>query len=173
MFASITNGLTLATLLLEIVVPLLLFVPLWRAQLRIALVGIFISFHVALGLCLHLGLFSWVSALAWLALLPALAWQRAGSATRPGVDVDRSRTKGALVLAAIAVSAGPDVFFVHPARTFAHHRASDAIYAGSAHRRHLAADDQRERITRWGGGDGHAHAWVSALPLIDASTKRA
>lgn len=72
--------LTHATFWLELVGPLLLFVPWLRWQVRLAVVAAFVGFHlVGLNLCLELGLFPYVCAAAWLALLPTAFWDRVAS----------------------------------------------------------------------------------------------
>src|SRR5262249_41763819 len=59
---------------LELVVPLLLFVP-W-GPLRTAAVGVLVGMNVAFGLCLELGLFPWVTSVALLVFVPGWLWER-------------------------------------------------------------------------------------------------
>jgi len=62
---------------LELVGPLLLFLP-WRfPALRLLAIAGFVAFHVGIGTTLDLVLFSWISALAMTAFLPAWSWERA------------------------------------------------------------------------------------------------
>jgi hypothetical protein len=76
-FPDLLTVLTFGTLVLEAVGPLLLFVPVFNGPVRLAVVTGFVVFHLAgLGLCLELGLFPFVCALAWLALLPGWFWDR-------------------------------------------------------------------------------------------------
>ena len=76
-FPGLLRGLTFATLGLEVFGPALLFVPLRNGPVRTAVVTGFLLFHLAgLGLCLELGLFPWVCAVAWSALLPGWFWDR-------------------------------------------------------------------------------------------------
>jgi hypothetical protein len=84
-FPELLRWLTFATLGLEAVGPALLFVPFYTARFRLAVVGSFLLFHlVGLRLCMELGPFPWVCAVAWLALLPGLFWDRvAGLVRRP------------------------------------------------------------------------------------------
>lgn len=90
-FPVVTQALSLLTLLLEVAAPFLLFVPIGQARIRVALVLSFCAFHILTALTIHLGFFPWVSCLAWLALLPAAAWERAGVATRGVGDVAPGR----------------------------------------------------------------------------------
>jgi hypothetical protein len=76
-FPGLLRVLTFATLGLEAVGPALLFVPWQAGRVRLAVVASFLLFHlVGLRLCLELGPFPWVCAVAWLALLPGLFWDR-------------------------------------------------------------------------------------------------
>ncbi|HVS13304.1 MAG TPA: HTTM domain-containing protein [Thermoanaerobaculia bacterium] len=69
--------LTTATVALEAIGPLLAWSPWATGPLRFALVLVFVEFHVlGLGAALHLGLFPWVSACAWLLFLPPWFWWR-------------------------------------------------------------------------------------------------
>ncbi|MGB8356207.1 MAG: HTTM domain-containing protein [Chthoniobacteraceae bacterium] len=56
------------------VLPLPLFLP-WARQ-RIAIVLAFVGFHISMGLCLHLGLFSAICSVAWIPFLPGEFWDR-------------------------------------------------------------------------------------------------
>jgi hypothetical protein len=103
-FYGLTRFLTAATLILEIVVPVFVFVPIGWLRARIALLVCFIGFHVVSALCLHIGYFPWISILGWLALLPAEAWERAGVVTRPGVVVEKPRV--AALLASVGIALG-------------------------------------------------------------------
>jgi hypothetical protein len=74
-FPGLLRGLTFATLAIETAGPALLFVPFRTARLRLVVVTGFLLFHlVGLRLCLELGPFPWVCAVAWLALLPGRFW---------------------------------------------------------------------------------------------------
>lgn len=101
-FPLVTKSLSLLTLLLEVALPFLLFVPIGRSRVRVALVLVFCTFHVVTALTLHLGYFPWVSCLAWLALLPKEAWQRAGVATRT-VTTHERRSVVPQILASVGV----------------------------------------------------------------------
>lgn len=61
-------------LAVEVLLPLLLFLP-WRVPLmRMACFAAFVAFHVAVLVTLKVGLFSLISVVAWIPLLPAEFW---------------------------------------------------------------------------------------------------
>ncbi len=64
--------LTFVTLELERFGPLLALVPFWRPRLFV--VAVFIGFHLTMGLCLTLGLFTWIAPTAWMLFVPTGAW---------------------------------------------------------------------------------------------------
>jgi len=67
------EALTVGTLLLEALGPLLLFVP-WRVdRLRLVALALFWSFHLGLLATMQLGLFPWMAMAIWLAVLPPSA----------------------------------------------------------------------------------------------------
>jgi hypothetical protein len=76
-FPQITLWLGRATVALELLGPLLLFIP-WRTPLwRMIAVASFLSFHIGIALTMTVGLFAWDGMAAWLAVLPAEFWHRA------------------------------------------------------------------------------------------------
>lgn len=77
-FPTLLRLLSRGTFLLELFVGLLAFVPLRTARFRTAVVAVMIGFHLALAMCLHLGLFSYVCIVAWLAFLPTELWEALG-----------------------------------------------------------------------------------------------
>jgi hypothetical protein len=82
-FPGLLRGLTFATLAIEAAGPALLFVPFRTARVRLAVVVGFVLFHlVGLRLCLELGPFPWVCAVAWLALVPGRFWDRVAARIR-------------------------------------------------------------------------------------------
>ena len=82
-FPRLLRGLTFATLGIEAAGPALLFVPFHTGRVRLAVVVGFLLFHlVGLRLCLELGPFPWVCAVAWLALLPGGFWDRVAGRVR-------------------------------------------------------------------------------------------
>lgn len=64
--------LTFVTLELERFGPLLALLPFWRS--RLFMVMVFIGFHWTMGLCLTLGIFTWIAPTAWLLFVPSGAW---------------------------------------------------------------------------------------------------
>lgn len=66
--------LTLASLLLEFLGPLLLLSPVGNKRLRIGVPLAFIGFHLGLAVCMDLGTFPWICILYWLAFLPSSVW---------------------------------------------------------------------------------------------------
>jgi Vitamin K-dependent gamma-carboxylase len=82
-FPGLLRWLTFATLAIEAAGPVLLFVPFYTGRVRLAVVVGFVLFHlVGLRLCLELGPFPWVCAVAWLALLPGRFWDRVAGRLR-------------------------------------------------------------------------------------------
>jgi hypothetical protein len=68
---------TASTLAIELVLPLLAFVPWATAQIRIGVVVAMWAFHLlGIGGTMNLGLFEYVMALAWVPFLPRLFWDR-------------------------------------------------------------------------------------------------
>ena len=65
-----------ATLVLEIIGPLVLFVPPRRWRVRLALVLAFLCFHAGISLSMRIGMFSFVCMVGWLFLIPAGAFNR-------------------------------------------------------------------------------------------------
>lgn len=85
-YPAITRVATASTLVIELVLPLLAFVPFATAQLRICVVIAMWIFHLlGIGGIMNLGLFEYVMALAWVPFLPALFWDRVA----PGWDPPR------------------------------------------------------------------------------------
>jgi hypothetical protein len=74
-FPQFLNGLTRVTLGVEWVAPLLL-ICIRSAWVRLVMIGVLVAMHAGIGICLEVGLFSYV-AMAGLALfLPAAFWNR-------------------------------------------------------------------------------------------------
>ncbi len=67
------RNLTFATIYLERFGPLLALLPFWR--LRLGMVAIFIGFHFVMGLCLTLGVFTFIAPTAWLLFVPTGFWE--------------------------------------------------------------------------------------------------
>ena len=68
--------LSLGTLWLEVLGPVLLLVPALGGRLRALAVVLFLLFHTGLGLTLQLGVFPFVCGAAWLAFVPSFVWER-------------------------------------------------------------------------------------------------
>lgn len=66
------RALTFVTLELERWGPLVALIPFWRP--RLFMVAVFTGFHWILGLCLTLGIFTWIAPTAWLLFVPTGAW---------------------------------------------------------------------------------------------------
>ncbi len=88
-YPALTHWLTLSVLALELIGPCLLFMPWGTARLRLALIVAFIGFHLEIAATITVGLFPWVSIVAWLALIPSWVWDRL-SARRTDSAMDRS-----------------------------------------------------------------------------------
>jgi hypothetical protein len=67
---------THGSLWLETLGPVLLFLPFNVGLQRLVAVGLFVMFHMGLGLSLELGNFPWVCMVAWIAILPGSFWDR-------------------------------------------------------------------------------------------------
>ena len=79
---------TASTLAIELVLPLLAFVPWATARIRIGVVVAMWAFHLfGIGGVMNLGLFEYVMALAWVPFLPSLFWDRLA----PRVEAARVR----------------------------------------------------------------------------------
>lgn len=66
--------LTFSTLFLEFFGPFFAFSPFWTTPIRTITVFVFIFFHLALGVTLELGIFSYVCVVAWIPFLPGRLW---------------------------------------------------------------------------------------------------
>ena len=71
-YPDLMRVLTFFTLELERWGPLVALVPLWRV--RLFMVAVFSGFHITMGLCLTLGLFTYIAPTAWLLFVPTGAW---------------------------------------------------------------------------------------------------
>ncbi|MEO0532325.1 MAG: DCC1-like thiol-disulfide oxidoreductase family protein [Cyanobacteria bacterium P01_A01_bin.123] len=66
---------THATLVLEWLGPLLIFMPFRTSFFRNLAVALFVSLHLGFGLTLNLGVFPWLSTFTWLAFIPSATWE--------------------------------------------------------------------------------------------------
>jgi hypothetical protein len=117
-FPRLLRAASQLTVVVELGLPLLLFVPVKRDAARAAVVTGFVLLHLAFGLCLRLGSFALVGAAAWLALLPgpfweqlaarvpALARRRAGAAAAPALPPPRPVVHTVLAPLAAALAGG-------------------------------------------------------------------
>ena len=71
-YPDLMRILTLVTVNLERFGPLAALLPFWRPRLLMVLV--FTGFHFTMGLCLTLGLFTWIAPTAWMLFVPTGAW---------------------------------------------------------------------------------------------------
>ncbi len=85
-FPQLCRALTFATLIFELVGPVLAFCPAVGGGIRLLIVLLFIGFHAGLGLSLYLGIFPWVCAAGWLMFLPAVVWGAAEESRAAGRD---------------------------------------------------------------------------------------
>lgn len=85
-FPRLLRLMTFGTLTLEFVGPILVFCPALGGLVRLLIVLLFIGFHAGIGLAMHLGLFPWVCASAWLAFLPGIVWEALARRTATGTD---------------------------------------------------------------------------------------
>ena len=91
-----------ATLLLELLGPLLCFVPVRAAVLRTVVPLVFMAFHLVLAVVLDIGLFPYVCIVAWLAFLPPAFWDRIR-----GASGERSRPAASREAIPAGAAAGP------------------------------------------------------------------
>jgi hypothetical protein len=78
-YPRLLQALTFGTIVQETLGTALLFVPFATGPVRTAVAANFLFFHlVALNLCMELGPFPYICAVAWLALLPGWFWEALG-----------------------------------------------------------------------------------------------
>jgi hypothetical protein len=68
-------ALSLATVWLELLAPIVILVPMRSPKLRLLVVGSFWLLHLGIEMTMHIGLFSFISIIAWLLFLPREFWQ--------------------------------------------------------------------------------------------------
>ena len=74
-YPEMLKKLTFVAWYLELLAPLLVAVSAFSGKFRTTVVLLFMGFHFSLGLCLELGLFPVIGAIAWVVLLPEWFWQ--------------------------------------------------------------------------------------------------
>jgi hypothetical protein len=109
-FPEVTRWMTLATVAFEIAGPLIIFMPFCVDKCRTAAVIIFIGFHLGIAATITVGLFPWVGAAAWIALIPGSVWGQRGlsdrnAATSPSVAQHDQAFKLGAASNAIALAA--------------------------------------------------------------------
>ena len=73
-YPRLCEMLTYATVALELIGPLLVWLPWQTARIRLAVIAAFVALHVGIEATLYVGLFSWVSFAAWTLFLPFRFW---------------------------------------------------------------------------------------------------
>lgn len=84
--------LTHFTVVLEILGPLLAFLPVWSTRLRLLAVAAMLTLHAGIAICLDIGAFPWVMMAAWLAFLPAEFWEWLSSKKHANIPKNENRT---------------------------------------------------------------------------------
>ena len=85
-YPAVLTPLTYGTLALELLGPLVAFVPLATPWFRMLAVGMFWSFHLGLASAMNIGLFPLFSMAGWLAFLPGKFWSLVGVDAEPAVE---------------------------------------------------------------------------------------
>ena len=75
-YPEVMKFLTAYTLYVETVGPFLALSIFFHGPLRTLAVMVFISFHVGMGICMELGIFSVVASVGWLVFLPTWFWDK-------------------------------------------------------------------------------------------------
>jgi hypothetical protein len=83
-FPAVLSLLSRFTIVLEVVFPVLLFVPRrWLPQLRAAVVPWFVAFHLSLMVLMRIGPISYVSLAFWMLFVPGFVWDAIWPLTAP------------------------------------------------------------------------------------------
>jgi hypothetical protein len=102
-FPRLLTFLTFTTVVMEALGPVLLFCPVFTGPVRVAAVTGFALFHlVGLNLCMDLGIFPYICAVAWLSLLPGWFWDRLACRARAPAPLGRLLAVGAAVAGRLA-----------------------------------------------------------------------
>ena len=75
-YPNIMQMFTYLTLYLESLVPILFILTGFWWPLKIAFILIMCTFHLSMGLFLHIGHFSWICIIGWMAFLPGEFWEK-------------------------------------------------------------------------------------------------
>jgi len=86
--------LTLSAFGLAMAAPVLVFCPVWTGTARMGVIIAMIVTHVAIAMCLNLGLLPYVAMVSWLVFVPGKWWDRVRSKSRKqaGLSAKPSRT---------------------------------------------------------------------------------
>lgn len=76
---SLLAVLTHSVFWFEIIGPLLLFSPVLHAPIRTVSILLLSLLHVGIGMCINIGIFTWIAPLAMLGLLPPWFWEKISS----------------------------------------------------------------------------------------------
>ena len=142
--------LTIYTLIVEGAGWLLILVPVGVPALRLLAIGIFVSMHLGFAFTMQLGLFSYIAAIGWLALLPSWFWEQIADQLGDfgdGVTIRVAATDGA---AGKAARLFRQLLFLT--------------------RSDLTIDGELEEGWRIVTPDGEAHAgWEGLIAMVEAS----
>jgi hypothetical protein len=78
-FPSLLQALTLSTVVLEALGPLLLFCPFFTGPVRTGAALAFMGFHLGIWLTMDIGIFPWISAFCMVCFFPTWFWDRAST----------------------------------------------------------------------------------------------
>ncbi len=101
-FPTTMQFLTVSSLWLEIVGPMLAFMPWQTRWFRGGVVGVFIAFHICLGMVLTIGLFPIICIVSWFAFIPSEFWEwieQRASTGRSQISQMRHRTERLVAIA--------------------------------------------------------------------------
>ncbi len=105
-----------AVLLTELLIPPLVFSPVWTKPIRLCAIVWFAGFHLGIDLALTVGLFSYVSWVAWLLFVPSSIWDRLApnrsSSTDESVAVESDQPAQRFLSLGGNVLAGLILFYV-------------------------------------------------------------
>lgn len=80
-FPQLLKVLSIGTVWIEIIGPFLLFLPKITRQMRILMILAFFSLHLGILITISVGLFSAISMMGWLPLIPSVVWDKLGRLT--------------------------------------------------------------------------------------------
>lgn len=75
-FPDVLKALTIGTMAVEVVAPVLLFMPFWSSRMRAIAAMFIVGLQVGILATLQVGLFPWIGALCMVAVLPSEFWNR-------------------------------------------------------------------------------------------------